>query len=178
MPRLQWLRHATFIAAAILASSASTACGPRSAAGNDGGLSDTGAMDRESPDAAAPDTGRGTDAQGGGAGTIPSVVAVGATGFIVAGINDASGDFDPGAGADIVVGGVSFIRFYGPGLLETMDPHVAAKRRGNLGVVKAFRGNPGRCGTPFQAVGDEVVSGLQHVAVLWILFAVFAIQAP
>ncbi|HMJ51898.1 MAG TPA: hypothetical protein VK540_07465 [Polyangiaceae bacterium] len=45
-------------------------------------------------------------------GTIPSVVAVGATGFIVAGINDLSGDFDPGAGADIVVAGVSFISRY------------------------------------------------------------------
>jgi len=30
----------------------------------------------------------------------------------VAGINDVSGDFDPGAGADIVVGGVSFISRY------------------------------------------------------------------
>ena len=44
--------------------------------------------------------------------TVPSVVAIGAAGFIVAGINDASGDFDPGAGTDIVVGGVSFVSRY------------------------------------------------------------------
>jgi hypothetical protein len=48
----------------------------------------------------------------GSAGTVPSVVAIGAAGFIVAGINDVSGDFDPGAGADIVVGGVSFVSRY------------------------------------------------------------------
>ena len=48
----------------------------------------------------------------GSTGTVPSVVAVGAAGFIVAGINDISGDFDPGAGADIVVAGVSFVSRY------------------------------------------------------------------
>jgi hypothetical protein len=59
-----------------------------------------------------------------------------------------------------------------------MDPNVAAKGRGNLRVVKAFGGDLSRCGSPFEAVGDEIVSGLQQVTVLWILFSVFAIQAP
>jgi hypothetical protein len=48
----------------------------------------------------------------GSVGTFPSIVAAGATGFIVAGINDVSGDFDPGAGTDIVIGGVSFVSRY------------------------------------------------------------------
>ncbi|HMI89184.1 MAG TPA: hypothetical protein VK550_34130 [Polyangiaceae bacterium] len=48
----------------------------------------------------------------GGAGTLSSVVAAGAAGFILAGINGASGDFDPGAGVDVVLGGVSFVSRY------------------------------------------------------------------
>ena len=42
------------------------ACGQRVVAGGDGGLSDTGAIDRKSPDIAAPDTGAAIDADVGG----------------------------------------------------------------------------------------------------------------
>jgi hypothetical protein len=48
----------------------------------------------------------------GTASTIPTVVAAGPTGFILTGINDTSGDFDPGTGVDIVFGGVSFVSRY------------------------------------------------------------------
>jgi len=61
-------------------------------------------------------------------------------------------------------------------LLQTMDPDVSSKHRGNLGVVKTLRCDAVRRGTPFHAVGDDVVPLLHQVAVLWILFPVFAIQ--
>jgi len=48
----------------------------------------------------------------GSVGTVSSVVAAGAAGFIVAGINDVSGDFDPGAGVDIVPASTSFVSRY------------------------------------------------------------------
>ena len=66
MAPLQWSRHSTVIAAAILAASALIACGKGTTAASNGGLSDAAAIDRESPEGAAPDTAAGTDADVGG----------------------------------------------------------------------------------------------------------------
>jgi hypothetical protein len=48
----------------------------------------------------------------GAGGTYPTVVAAGATGFIVSGINDIAADLDPSTGVDIVLGSVSFVSRY------------------------------------------------------------------
>ncbi|HMI87617.1 MAG TPA: hypothetical protein VK550_26205 [Polyangiaceae bacterium] len=64
MTKLPSLRNATAIATALLAASASTACGESAAPRNEGD-SDAGAIDHESPDTAAPDTGAVTDGDAG-----------------------------------------------------------------------------------------------------------------